>query len=541
MPKAKGRKGGLRCSVIPEKRNRNDDRPQHAKETPLQSVNKSQLMSEVQKWKRGNSRFVTDTPEDKREARSGRFKPRRAGDPRPAEYYRASESLELPRPVGSYLEIFRNQHGRGIRTTRDEIPQGTVLYTETAAILNVIHFYDEEDDDFDQRVRRKVVNALSSDQFAKFVSLSHEGADDTEESRFRMNCFENRDPTGVELIDSHYEADPEDIESIYTLWLDIAMLNHSCRPNVIMITSGADSATAHLVAATDLPVKGTEVTISYMTGEIVGCKEVLRGVRQQTLKGGWGFVCSCDACGEPKGGQQTRRVKGRKILVEDEYESSDELNEKESPDDRLDYLNTLAMNIGLLGESANNNQQNPSIENLEKHFSQYEALLQKERMVYRLYEVHNKALDAYRHHWVEGERDELTFARILYHREQHMKYARICYGAQEGVKCAREYVDELQKMIKSPTRKRGGDNQEERQTAEPEKRRRMIPSKGPPWTGTHTFPVIVDLLSSTEEVPRKGSRTMKKRKTTLGRRPVKSHVPWIPPRSGTQENPIRID
>jgi hypothetical protein len=88
--------------------------------------------------------------------------------------------------------------------------------------------------------------------------------------------------------------------------------------------------------------------------------------------------------------------------------------------------------------------------NFDKLFSQYENLLETERMVYPLYHAHQKAIEAYTLHYTDVSNDELTYARILYHRERLNKYSRICYGNEEAQKSSSKYVKELKGEINRP-------------------------------------------------------------------------------------------
>lgn len=249
------------------------DLEEHGRSNQLKSAKSNgRLMKIDEEWSRC---IVGKSANQHGKTRSGTFLPRKDTDPTPALYFGISRPPELPRLMGDFLEIFETEHhGRGVRTTRGDIPQGTVLFTEHAAI-RAPSFTSEDVAEFTKRIRGKVA-ALPHDQRAAFISLSHASGDDTEETRFARNCFEYHDQAFFDSMAPSFGVGPEHVEGIYMAWLDIAMLNHSCRPNATILIIDPDSGIADLIATVDIPVKGTEITISYLKGADAGIKEDLR-------------------------------------------------------------------------------------------------------------------------------------------------------------------------------------------------------------------------------------------------------------------------
>jgi hypothetical protein len=349
--------------------------------------------------------------------------------------------------MGDFLEIFQTkEHGRGVRTTQGDIPQGTVLFTEHAAI-RAPSFLKDHEDELTKRIRGKVA-ALTSDQRAAFISLSHADGPDTEETRFARNCFEDRDLALFDAMAPSLDASPKEIEGIYTVWLQIAMLNHSCRPNAIMLIRDAELAIADLIATVDIPMKGTELTISYLRGAEVGTEELLTEERQELLWNGWKFKCSCLACvcAQPVAHNSSNPTFGD--IASDRNSSVSSIG-FETSDDRLQYMHKLGEDLGLIVDPKGDLRPLFAT-NFDKLFSQYENLLEAERMIYPLYYAHQKAIEAYTLHYTDVSNDELTYARILYHRERLNKYSRICYGNEEAQKSGSKYVKELKGEINRP-------------------------------------------------------------------------------------------
>ena len=368
-------------------------------------------------------------------------------DPPPRDYFRITDYPLLPRPMGPLLEIFQTEgRGRGVRTTQDNIPKGTVLYNEAATVRRPKYRGDSEEEDanFVKRIRASVVE-LTPEVRTAFMALSHADGEDTEEGRFARNCFEDRD---IVVMD---ESSEEQIDGIFTLWLDIAMINHSCRPNVVMlIREPVDSAkmpTADLIATTDIPAKGTEITISYLRGAEVGCKELMRDERQDLLLNGWDFTCICEACDDPSLRQPDTPTDG----MDSPSRSSSPLSEPhETADDRLHCIHQLGQDLGLI-EYAEDSFHPLRVERFDALFPQYEALLEAERMIYPLYDAHTKAIEAYSRRYASLEtNDELIYARILYHRERLLLYTRICWGNEEAQRCAAKYIKDLKGNITVP-------------------------------------------------------------------------------------------
>jgi hypothetical protein len=375
--------------------------------------------------------------------------------------------------MGDFLEIYQTaDRGRGVRTTVDDIPQGTILFSEQAAI-HVPSYHNEYESDFNNRVRAKVA-ALKPLELASFISLSHDGSCDTEEARFARNCFEDRDPES-EWFAGMEQTAKEELEGVYNIWLDMAMLNHSCRPNAIMLIRDSQAMIADLIATVDLPVKGTEVTISYLREADAEVKELGRDERRTMLMRSWRFGCECEACGRQSSAPASFEA-GRSRWNDEDARSrsiSTQASLLEDSDSRLDYLHDIGGQLGIIRNSHGCLAQ-PTTETFARLFPGYEAMLREERMVYRLYALHEKAIQVYSAHYCETGGDELTQARIFHHREQLNRYSRICHGAEEAQKSAMRYVKELKGNVAKP---RGVKEEGAIETKGDVKRKRQPPAK----------------------------------------------------------------
>ena len=410
----------------------------------------AQQHEEVAQSRDKSRRSIVGTNGQQMQTRRGQKRMRTDSDSPPHEYYKGAKPLRIPRAVSDLIEIYETEgRGRGIRTTQDSIPAGTLLFSETAAV-RVFSYEDEDDLAFTKRIRGKVAS-LPPDKLAAFLALAHDPQDDTEEGRFTRNCFEDKDTALNDLDLKQVGMDAGDVDGIFTAWLDMSMINHSCKPNAILLIQdpkgGESMPTANLVTTTDVPVKGTEITISYLRGAEVGCKEPPRHARQHQLFRSWQFHCMCEECSESTGALQLEASQESTCFSD---RSETPLSDfAETSDDRMHCIHKLGEDLGVI-EYVEGEYRPLLANNFDKLFPQYEALLEAQRLVYPLYDAHNKAIEAYSAEYIARGHDDLIFAKILYHRERLMRLSRICWGNEEAQKCATRYIKELKKEITRP-------------------------------------------------------------------------------------------
>ncbi|RDW74233.1 hypothetical protein BP5796_07675 [Coleophoma crateriformis] len=99
-----------------------------------------------------------------------------------------------------------------------------------------------------------------------------------------------------------HREDPEQDYKLFTLFPDIARLNHDCRPNAAY-RFDHETMTQKIHAIRDI-LPGEELTLSYTN------PSVSRQERQDRLKRLWGFQCGCNSCtqDESQGKESDDRV-----------------------------------------------------------------------------------------------------------------------------------------------------------------------------------------------------------------------------------------
>ncbi|KAL1836592.1 hypothetical protein VTJ49DRAFT_4896 [Mycothermus thermophilus] len=90
-------------------------------------------------------------------------------------------------------------------------------------------------------------------------------------------------------IDPLSDADPDQHYSFFTLFPDIARMNHDCRPNAEYLFLGPSTLAQAVRAARDI-YPGEEITLSYLNPLLTRAQRVAR------LRDTWGFDCTCQAC-----------------------------------------------------------------------------------------------------------------------------------------------------------------------------------------------------------------------------------------------------
>jgi len=176
------------------------------------------------------------------------------------------------------------------------------------------------------------VNALSKDQKKAFLSMhnAHAGGVDQYLGIVRTNAL----PLGVDAVRGG-------------IFLDACRINHSCNPNGQNTwNENIKQVTIHAVKDIE---KGEEITISYLS------VYANHNSRQQSLRRGFGFTCSCDLCSLPL---DLRRKSDERLdeIARLDGLIGDGVGILSTPLQTLHYAHTL---LGLLNEEGMDDSNTP--------------------------------------------------------------------------------------------------------------------------------------------------------------------------------------
>lgn len=198
---------------------------------------------------------------------------------------RATEGMNLD-PGPKYKVVPMEGKGMGIVATR-LINRGELIMASTASLMIDYGAFDDLDRDEYMQLQEEAAALLPWQHRDQLFNLStHDEAStlagpELVDKVISTNAFDIYPPGDDD------DPDP-DQSAFYTVFPEVARLNHDCRANADYRFDHA--ALAQLVHAVRPILPGEEITISYID-PLIG-----RARRAKRLRSTWGFECGCAAC-----------------------------------------------------------------------------------------------------------------------------------------------------------------------------------------------------------------------------------------------------
>ncbi|KAL2270348.1 hypothetical protein VTJ83DRAFT_2532 [Remersonia thermophila] len=195
---------------------------------------------------------------------------------------------EAAAPRTKLYEI-REVPGKGMGVVATTfIPRGSLIMANTASVMTDYRAFNELTKDQYAALQAAAASQLPVAHRSLVLNLSaHDPAaastlpqPELVERIMAINSFD---------IDPLSDADPERHYSFFTLFPDIARINHDCRPNAEYLFLGPSTLAQAIHAARDI-YPGEEISVSYLNPLQTRAKRAAR------MRETWGFDCACQAC-----------------------------------------------------------------------------------------------------------------------------------------------------------------------------------------------------------------------------------------------------